>query len=821
MTEGILKKAAASVKPAVKEKASSKGLDAIIVGTIAAVFLLIPVFFTGMVSQGIGFEKLMLFYFLVLLGVVAWVTKGVVEGELKLKRTPLDLPISGLLAVFSIATVLSVNTKDSLIGSYGSSTKSLFAVIIFIIFYYLIVNNLDIKRIKLYFWCLIASTSLVALYAFAQLMGWFVLPADFTHMKNFNSMGSLSALTMFLTIFLPILVVAMTQLGKISPNLNSVLAAVIKIYLGAIILLSLVILALLNGFAFWPIAIGGMVIILMFFLSKVIKTTNNNLLIPLFSFLALIILLVLGNFNFVNLGLPSEVSLSRGSSWEIAKNSLKENPLFGTGLSTFTHAFSKYRSADFNNSPLWNIRFDNASGSVFELLATVGVLGLLSVLIVILIVLSISFLTLIKANGKDIDSVLLGLFAGFVSAIMYSVLFPMNNSLLIITAILSIFTISTALIIYPEKFKLFTLSFRASANYALALAAIFLCVSAGVVVLFTMGLKLFIADVYAKNAFTAANDEEKVKNLSKSISLAPYQDIYYLRIANTYMGMANQAAMSGGDQTAVGNYISQAIEKGKKGVDIAANKAANNESLALIYENASFYTRGALEWSETLYNEVAKLDPQNPTPYLRLALVNMARSNAETDAEEKKHYINEAIKMYDKAIEKKNDLAPAYYGKAIAYEKLENKNEAIELLKKANLTANNNLDYRFELARLYFNRGVTDPKLSQNSTRQIAEQAIFPEEDDDLDTSGQISVTPSQPVSNKVEKNEDLKNAEQLFVSILIANPQHVNAMYSLAVLYQKVGDDENAKILVDSLLERLSSDEQKNQVREQFKNIL
>jgi len=38
-------------------------------------------------------------------------------------------------------------------------------------------------------------------------------------------------------------------------------------------------------------------------------------------------MLVLGNFNFIDLKLPSEVSLSRGASWDIAKSSLKENPV--------------------------------------------------------------------------------------------------------------------------------------------------------------------------------------------------------------------------------------------------------------------------------------------------------------------------------------------------------------------------------------------------------------------------------------------------------------------------------------------------------------
>ena len=69
------------------EKTSAKSLDIIISVSIYLVFLLCPLFFTGLIAQGLGFEKMILFYFLVLSGIVAWVTKGVLTGDLKLKRT--------------------------------------------------------------------------------------------------------------------------------------------------------------------------------------------------------------------------------------------------------------------------------------------------------------------------------------------------------------------------------------------------------------------------------------------------------------------------------------------------------------------------------------------------------------------------------------------------------------------------------------------------------------------------------------------------------------------------------------------------------------
>lgn len=798
---------------------STRGLDIIISLVIGLIFFLTPLFFTGFIAQGLGFEKMILFYFLVLIGIVAWVTKGVIRGELNLKRTPLDIPIISILVIFTLSTILSVNSVDSLIGSYGSSSKSLIALVIFVLFYYLVVNNLNAAKIKIFFWTFISSISILTIYVLLQFKGWYILPFPFAKNASFNPLGSLSAVTMFLVISLPLISIALAQAKEILTKTNLSLIIIIKFILGLVAVGIFIILFLLSGFTFWPIAIVGAAVVLMFYLAKIIKISNNNLLIPLGIFLVLIILLVLGNFNFTSMNMPAEVSLSREASWNIAKAGLKENPIFGSGPSTFYYSFSKFKSNDFNSSPLWNVRFDSSSGSLFEFLATVGSLGALSIIILVLVSLSIIFLAIIKTKDKEIVSILLALFASFISAILFSLLFAQNNSLILLTVLISIFAVSSAMVMYPEKFKDLKLSFRASPKYALALSAIFLTVSAGVVILFTMGLKMYLADVYVKEAIETGNVDKKIEKLNKAISLSPYRDIYYINSANAYMAKANQLALSGSNQPEVSNNLSQAIEQSKKAVNLAKNKAANNESLALIYENTSFFTRDALTLSEQSYKKVIELDPKNPTPYLRIALINMARANAEIDDEEKRYFIGEAIKKYDEAIKKKGNLAAAYYGKAIAYEKMADINNAIENLKQAVLVSRNNLDYRFELGRLYFNRGVIQPNLNQTATEQITENEINPE--NASSSIEELSVKPTQATGSTVNKNSDMVSAEQLFLSIIQNNPNHANAIYSLAVLYQKTGEIENAKIAAQSLLNVLQDESVKNTVRQQFKDIL
>ena len=95
-------------------------------------------------------------------------------------------------------------------------------------------NNLDVKRIKILFWSIVTSSSLLTIYSFLQLNKIYLLPMQFTHSPNFNPIGSLSGLTMFLIISLPLFIVGVAQIREISPKINKILAIILKVVLGII-----------------------------------------------------------------------------------------------------------------------------------------------------------------------------------------------------------------------------------------------------------------------------------------------------------------------------------------------------------------------------------------------------------------------------------------------------------------------------------------------------------------------------------------------------------------------------------------------------------
>ncbi len=794
--------------------------EAAITLTIGLVLFLLPLFFTGLVSQGIVFEKIVLFYLLVLIGLVAWITKGVAEGELKIIRTPLDLPLGILGGILLISAIFSVDKLTSFVGSYGATTKSFIAFIIYLIFYCLIINNINYRRLKIFFWSLILGAMVTIAYSALQISGIFLLPWSITQAIAFNPIGSSSSLGIYASAMLPLLALAVPlAIPENTPSWGKKLLAIgwaIMVVLATLVTLFL--LFLLNNFVFWPAAIVGVAISLMFILSKVVRLRSADTFIPVVIFLVLITFLVGGNFNLVNAQLPAEVSLSRALSWQIAKESLKHDPLFGSGPATFDYSFVKYRGTEFNISNLWNVRFDAASGNMFEFLATTGIGGTFAFIVVSLILLSVVFIALTRSENKEVKIFLLAAFSSLAVLAANASITAVSGTIILLIAILGSLTTALIVIDYPEKFKELKLSFRSSPKYALALAAIFLLVSAGVVVLFTSGFKIYLADFYANKA-NSAEAAAAIDYLNKAIATADYQDEYYLRLSRLYMALANQEAQKGqsANINSIQNYLSSAILTGKRAVDLAPNSVVNKESLALIYENAAAYNiAGALEWAEKYYTEIIQLEPDNPAAYIRLALINMAQANKETAAEEKNRFYNEAIKFYGQAIAKKSNFAPAYYGSAVAYEGLSDYNQAIEEMGKAITLAGDNLDYHFELGRMYFNRGVQSQNLQQQQTKDITAAA---NKDQEVIAEETLSVN-QEKTAPPITLNNDLQAAEAIFKNIIDVSPNYANALYSLGLIYETIGNKGQAKQYYERLLDVVSDQPTKEAILKKLQSL-
>ncbi|MBL7058202.1 hypothetical protein ISS03_02585 [Patescibacteria group bacterium] len=789
-------------------------LNKLIGWSMTGVFFLVPIFLTGTLAQGASFEKMILFYFLTLIGASAWIVKSIMANTFKFKRTPLDWPIFSFLVVMVISTFSSIGVKDSLVGGYGLMPKSLSAVVIFILFYYLVVNNIDQKRIKCFFGALIVSSSLILIHSALQLFGIYILPLEFTKVSSFNFVGSLSGLAIFAGVLLPILLLVKMKAKEITSSPK--MCTALRIFVGLTMVVDLLILTILNGFVLWPLLIASFVLILALIGFKVIRIKKKCIALPIGFLIVSIVFLLLGKYDFASklgiVALPAEVSLTKAASWDIAKDSLAENKFFGSGPATYYYGFNKFKGTGFNETELWNIRFDNASVVYFEVLSVSGVVGLVAFLVLIVLALVNSFLSVLRTKeDEESHVIMLGLSFGLLSLVTYAGFFGFNAFLIIFSVLMAVLTVAYAVYLRNEDKSEVNTSFKASNGIKVMFAIVGMLILA----LLINGSGMVIADYYARKSITVSDVSKKIEYLEKAIKFAPYQDTYYVALSNHYVALANESLVAV-DTKAANDTLSKGIKAGEKAVSLAPAKSDNYESLALIYENAYYYKADALTFAEESYKKVIELEPGSPTPYLRLALINMARVKLENSQEEKIFFISEAIKLYDESIKRKVNLASAHYGKSIAQETLGDLDGAIQSLTNATII-NQNASFMFELGRLYFNRGVLAPVLTQGDD---AVEDLVNSGDKSSSKEDDLSVNPGNKEIGTVANNQDLATAEQLFLSILLNNQNHANARYSLALLYDKTGDKEKAGIMVKSLMKMLEDDEQKEQLKEQFPGL-
>ncbi len=81
-----------------------------------ALFLLVPLVFSGATSELFEFPKMWLTFGLTILIVTAWIGKMIIEKRIRIQRTPLDIPILLFLASQIISTIFSIDRYISLWG---------------------------------------------------------------------------------------------------------------------------------------------------------------------------------------------------------------------------------------------------------------------------------------------------------------------------------------------------------------------------------------------------------------------------------------------------------------------------------------------------------------------------------------------------------------------------------------------------------------------------------------------------------------------------------------------------------------------------------
>jgi len=736
-----------------------KTLNRIIKTNIYLLVFLLPLFFLPFSFEAFEFNKQYLLFFLSSLTLFAWVAKMVlVDKEIRFKRTPLDITILIFLLVAIIGTFFSTDKISSIFGFYGRFSDGLISLLNLVIIYFLITNNLEVETktsnqktkkeennyqptgvnisgiMKAILWSIFFVILFSYLSIFGLLKSFKMLPVVMTT-QTFNPVaGSLEGLAMFLAV----VIVFLTGLIMVDRDLKTFKFN--KTFVKMLLLFSLILLVIIDFNRAWILLLITLLLCVAIALVKrMFREDVNKLLLPILLIILSAVLLFVNSSGLQSLifktQLPQEQVLNQRYSLVVAFKAATENiksGLVGSGLGTFYYDFVKFKPKDFNQSILWQIRFDRPGNHFAEVLGTTGFLGIISYLFLIVIFLVISYLFL--QQNKDS----LPLIMTFLALLIGQFVYYQNTTL---SFYFWLFMALSA-VSWQKPIKEKTVSFKSFPELALIFSTLLIIVGVGFLAMYFFAARFYLADMDYQNSIAKSQTE----SLEKAIVLNPYQSTYRIILARNYLDKLLAEIIKPADQRnqdLMSIYIFQAINYTKGGqvgntyikgaTELSPNQVAGWEILGMTYRQIAGMVEGSSDWAIKSFEKAVSLEPTNAVLHTEIGKLYLTVNN-----------IDKAKEEFIKAKELKPDYIAALVQEALIYERQNNLDEAIKKMEDLARNYPSVPEVLLELGRLYFNNRRTNDAIAQ-------------------------------------------------FKAAISLDPNYSNAHYSLGVAYQRIGDTNKA----------------------------
>lgn len=651
----------------------------------------LPLVFLPNTSDASEFPKQVFLITASLLLSALWLIKNFLQGQVKITRTPLDLPILAFLATHILATIFAPTWYNSLVGIFGFAHPSLATIASTAVIYFVITSNLtSLKDVTNIAYAAILGTGLTILAALLNFFNWPILPIDFTRVRSFTLVGTPLTGAVLAAFLMPTTLGLLVQHEKQSGG-NVTYAK--QLFLWLVTILSGLYIILINSTGVYVILAVGVAVFLLFSRKENIKDQVSWLAaisVPL----AIVALVWLSPQlkdklpTMVNVPALNMTQLDHNSSWFVVANTIREHPFFGSGPGTFLYDFTRFRPLGYNQTPLWNFRFANASNEYFTLMATTGIIGFLAVLYLALnflrFVLNKVLINRQSANhslklgiGASLLAMMIGL--AFTSTQITTLFMPF-----IFLALLAVIEKATGDNTMPDlNLSIKVVSDTNASTTSDLVPTIFLVPG---IVLVAIGLFLTYAlynanTLYVKGvlAFSQNKGDEAFNNFTKAVQNNPYQDVYRLARGQTAYAIANAiSASQPADQLTeqqkqtVTTFVNAAIRESRNAAAANPLNVVNWQALAQIYKSLAGAVKGADQSSLQAYLQAMQADTINPQLRLDLGGLFYAAEN-----------YDRAIAYFQDAVNLKPDLANAHYNLANALVKKRDFNNAFVAYRNA------------------------------------------------------------------------------------------------------------------------------------------
>lgn len=671
-------------------------------------------FFLPTTSEFFEFNKFTAILTLTIIGLLAWAARMVLEKRFGFTKTPLDVPILILIAVFFVATLSSLDQVSSFVGAHGRLWPAFFPLATVGTLYFLITSNLKTKRqVELLLWSLVGGTSIASVISALSYFGIY-MPFDFAQTRSFNTLGIINRLAQLQAFVLPITI----YWAIFAANKNIRIVATI---LTIIVLFSFVLISSLP--AYIMLAAGLLFLAVGNMKSKLARSAQSSII--LLATVAVIFLIIRfvpqvaqGTLaSWINtpdgqeaqVDMPKELKLTNRTSWDIASQAIGKRPLFGTGPGTFQFAYTQLKPRYMNAQDQWSVRFDKPASDFTEIITTVGIFGALAYLLFAIVVLRFIWSLIFKGADNPLylpisASIIAALVGNFVTVSSLATVVPVFLALASLSILAKItnenyvYDVTVELATLKGKFSWFpigtsndlikTTAEGKGAKSQILPMLFLIAVFAASVLALRYQLNAYTAEYNYRQALLAArsNDGNKtVAFLQNALRSNPRIDTYHRILSNTSLNAAlnlsNRGNLTEEQQRLLLQLSQVAIDQGKvasgyqilplKLPGISAANVANWESLAAVYQAMIGAITGADVHAVNTLSQAVSLDPQNPILHDRLGLLYQRVGNKDL-----------AQRKFEDAAIVKGDYGPAHYH--LAKILIENKGEVARIVAELN-----------------------------------------------------------------------------------------------------------------------------------------
>lgn len=468
---------------------------------------------------------------------------------------------------------------------------------------------------------------------------------------------------------------------------------------------------------------------------------------------------------------------------QIAWQSIKHNPVFGTGPNTFVMDWTLWQPKAIAQTIFWNVDFVNGFSSLATFLVTTGIVGFAALILFIVTFLSrsVKALKIALQNRPSNYSIMATLITSIYSWV--SIIFYTPNIIMFVIAFASSGML-IGILVYNQSIQVKSLSFlNDPRNSFFAILGLMVLMIATLSTTYLYAEKFTSIIYFSKGSTSTGTIESLAKSermLSNALSL-DQNDIYYRTLSQIYLAeirviIADKTISEDTLKSSVQQLVSSAEASALAAISRNPKQYINHVNLGNVYSSfASLGIEKSYDNAVAAYSKAQALAPNNPSILLARASLEVENKNTAearnfidqalalkvnyTDAlfllaqiETNEGNITGAIKQAERAAELTPNDATIFFRLGLLRYNNSDYSGAVSAFEKAVILDTNYLNARFFLGQAYQKVGRSSDALVQFN---LLAQVLPDNQDvkDAIDSLSKVNTTPApEAVDEKTEK---------------------------------------------------------------------